>query len=237
MESGANTNEEYPYTATDGAECLNNPDTAQTWVTEVYNVATAFNDPAYATVENIRAALEEGPLSFAMAAGHDLFVYYEGGVIDATMGCPERMDHAMVIVGYEVIPGEITYEESYDHCDIITKEKTKTKRRCRKTTNEEKDAQMCLADESSAEGDLYWWVNKRGVSRCCYDEEIVKEIEKIDPKCEPIIVETREDDMPVWVIQNSWGTWWGESGFARIEAVDGKGVCHMNFWTQSVSVL
>jgi len=232
-ENGANTNEQYPYQAVDGEECLNDPSTAPTFVQDVFTVASAWNKPEEATVENIRAALEEGPLTFAMSAGHNLFFQYSSGVIDATMGCPESMDHAMVIVGYEVVGGEVTQEESYDHCEIIRKEKIKNKRRCRRPTKEERESEVC---ETSEDGqDFYGWINKRDKFKCCYDEEIIKVKEKIDPKCEPIIIETVTDGMPVWVIQNSWGTGWGDSGFARIEATDGNGVCYMNYWTQAVT--
>merc|ERR1719181_1638477 len=31
-----------------------------------------------------------------------------------------------------------------------------------------------------------------------------------------------------WKIQNSWGTWWGDEGFIRIEITDGYGVCGIN---------
>ena len=31
-----------------------------------------------------------------------------------------------------------------------------------------------------------------------------------------------------WKIQNSWGTWWGDEGFIRIEIADGYGVCGIN---------
>merc|ERR1712038_1450893 len=117
-ENGANTNEQYPYQAVDGEECLNDPSTAPTFVQDVYTVSAAWNKPEEATVENIRAALEEGPLTFAMAAGHDLFFQYSSGVIDATMGCPERMDHAMVIVGYEVCE---TSEDGQDFYGWINK--------------------------------------------------------------------------------------------------------------------
>ena len=121
-ENGANTEEQYPYKAQDGPECLNDPTTAPTYVDNVFNVATAWNNEEGATVENIKAALQDfGPLTFAAAAGHNMFFNYKSGVIDSTMGCPTRMDHAMVIVGYEMVGGEtktIT-TESYDHCDWI----------------------------------------------------------------------------------------------------------------------
>merc|ERR1712060_240600 len=60
--------------------------------------------------------------------------------------------------------------------------------------------------------------------------------EEIDPNCEPETETTVTDQMPVWVIQNSWNTWWGDNGFVRIEATDGAGVCTMNYWTQLVTV-
>ena len=34
-----------------------------------------------------------------------------------------------------------------------------------------------------------------------------------------------EGDQEYFIIKNSWGTNWGESGFARLEITPGAGVC------------
>ncbi len=31
-----------------------------------------------------------------------------------------------------------------------------------------------------------------------------------------------------WLMRNSWGTSWGESGYMRIQIVNGKGICGIN---------
>ena len=30
---------------------------------------------------------------------------------------------------------------------------------------------------------------------------------------------------PYFIVRNSWGAWWGESGYIRIAIVDGTGIC------------
>ena len=42
-------------------------------------------------------------------------------------------------------------------------------------------------------------------------------------------VDTDEDGLH-WIIQNSWGSKWGDNGFARIRAVDGDGVLLSNLY-------
>jgi C1A family cysteine protease len=46
----------------------------------------------------MRAALDNGPLSVAVAAGSTGFMYYQGGVVDKL--CGADLDHGVTIVGF-----------------------------------------------------------------------------------------------------------------------------------------
>ena len=39
---------------------------------------------------------------------------------------------------------------------------------------------------------------------------------------------TETVDQEYWLVQNSWGTSWGDEGFIKIAVEDGKGVSGMN---------
>ena len=40
----------------------------------------------------------------------------------------------------------------------------------------------------------------------------------------------RTGDTPFWIVQNSWGTWWGDNGFIKLAVEEGDGISGMNLW-------
>merc|ERR1712048_1172266 len=62
---------------------------------------------------------------------------------------------------------------------------------------------------------------------CWYDEEVVQSSPRNSSQ-------RKTNTEPYFLIQNSWGTDWGESGFVRMKAeFSGNGACGMNvepFW-------
>merc|ERR1712150_111331 len=177
-----------------------------------------------AKVSEMRAALENGPMSVALYASAPMFDNYTGGIITADMPCwdgKKKADHVMVIVGYEVTEGTTVEVESYDHCPMVEEETTVWDKECYRASWWERRWEYC-------------WGNNEYYERkkCCVYTERTETVEVRDPNCEPEMVEVVEDGMGVWVAQNSYGTDWGEGGFVRIEARDGDGVCGMNEWSQ-----
>ena len=43
-------------------------------------------------------------------------------------------------------------------------------------------------------------------------------------------------DQEYWLVQNSWGTWWGDNGFIKLAVEDGVGVLGMNGYAESIEV-
>lgn len=100
-----------------------------------------------ADTASIKGAIENGPVNVAVAAGNNAFMYYTGGIITSSDGCPTSIDHAIVAVGW---------------------------------------------GSDATDGDYY-------------------------------------------IVRNSWGTGWGESGYVRIQAASGAGVCGINQYVYWVS--
>lgn len=92
--NGANLNSDYPYQAAYSQSCLN-----QSLKTADSPRATGWGRINY-TLSNVHAKLSEAPISVCLAAGNTVFRNYSGGVIMANAGCPTRIDHAVVLVGF-----------------------------------------------------------------------------------------------------------------------------------------
>jgi|Transcript_6733 cathepsin L len=50
--------------------------------------------------ESIKAAIDIGPVNVAVSAGNDVFRNYSSGIVTEADGCPNRVDHAILAVGY-----------------------------------------------------------------------------------------------------------------------------------------
>jgi len=87
--------EDYPYTSgDDGREtrCAYDESKGVTYVSSYKQVSK--------DTESIKAAIEIGPVSVAVAAGNDVFRNYSSGIVTEDDGCPTRVDHAIQAVGY-----------------------------------------------------------------------------------------------------------------------------------------
>jgi C1A family cysteine protease len=38
-----------------------------------------------------------------------------------------------------------------------------------------------------------------------------------------------------WIMRNSWGSWWGDQGYMKIQQVEGKGICGVQQSTYTVT--
>ena len=138
---GSQSNADYEYEAQDGA-CRHQQGKAI--ASRAKESAIELVGPA---VADIKAKLQDGPLSIAVAAGNECWRYYESGILSAANNCPTNLDHGVVIVG---------------------------------------------------------------------------------------LVEAGEQ--PHWIVQNSWGTGWGEQGFVRIAVEEGDGTSAMNTHVEAMNV-
>ena len=84
---------DYPYQANPSGSCRHNP--SQTTGIKVENYTTGkSNDP-----QQLKVAVSHQPVSVALSAYNDAFKYYRGGILDSPY-CYDKLDHAVLIVGY-----------------------------------------------------------------------------------------------------------------------------------------
>merc|ERR1719454_2745082 len=88
--------DDYPYTGRDGT-CKYD---ASKGVGEVQK----YSDVRSGDADQLRAALNNGPVSVAIEADQQVFQFYTGGVISS--GCGTQPDHGVLCVGYGTENGQ-----------------------------------------------------------------------------------------------------------------------------------
>ena len=84
---------DYPYKAQD-LSCRYSKSYGQVYATKYRNVKPDSKD-------NIKRALQDGPVSVSVQANQDSFMHYTGGILTAN-ACPgSRLDHAILAVGWD----------------------------------------------------------------------------------------------------------------------------------------
>ena len=48
---------------------------------------------------------------------------------------------------------------------------------------------------------------------------------------------TSEVSVDYWLVQNQWGADWGDYGYIRIAKSDGEGVCGINMWVETLTLV
>ena len=102
------------------------------------------------SVDDMKLAIQDGPMTVAVAAGNWCWRYYEAGVLSSANECPsseDDLDHGVVVVGLHTTG----YEEFGETV-------------CRKATKRERRNKECLGEDEEISS------NKRGNRpnrRCC----------------------------------------------------------------------
>lgn len=160
--------------------------------------------------------LQQGPLSIGIQGENTYFYNYESGILNADV-CPvTQIDHAVVVVGYSPGSGEST--------EPVTEIVTYTKTRCRRRRR--RDYRSPTGCRRSG-----WYVHADYRRFCCRDYEYTEEV---------VIEEGTTASDAYFLVQNSWGTGWGENGFVKMAVeTSGNGACGMNLeplWVEGASL-
>lgn len=98
-EGGIDTEQSYPYTATDD-KCAFKPADVGATVTGYVDVPSMNEDAL------LQAAASIGPISVAIDASHFSFQMYRNGVYKEPRCSPTQLDHGVLVVGYGTLDGE-----------------------------------------------------------------------------------------------------------------------------------
>lgn len=150
------------------------------------------------SISDAKVKLEEGPMTIAVSAYGSCWRYYKEGVLTSADNCSTSINHAVVIVGLD----------SEEVTTTVTTGGSKGRYRCRKASRTEKKSKTC---ENEGEKSV-----RRG-TKCCWREDAVEGT-----------TTTTTADQDYWLIQNSWGTDWGQDGLIKLAVEGGYGVSGMN---------
>lgn len=226
--NGAQSNEDYPYEAKTMA-CRNQQ--GKTAVSQASGWGNA------RSLDEMKSRLAEGPMTIAVAAGNDCWRYYSAGILSAANNCPTNIDHGVVLVGLHM-PGDGDDGDNNDGDDGDNNDgddgdnndgddgdddEQEYKRVCRRASRAERRARECDGEDETLEP------NRRGkLRRCCH---------YVPVEFEPFQVQNDEESSQAyWIVQNSWGTRWGDNGFVKLAVEEGVGVSGMNQYVQYVNV-
>lgn len=189
----------------------------------------------------MKSRLAQGPMTIAVAAGNDCWRYYSAGVLSAANNCPTNIDHGVVLVGLHM-PGDGDDGDNNDGDDGDNNDgddgdnndgddgddgdddEQEYERVCRRASRAERRARECNGEDETLEP------NRRGkLRRCCHYVPV-----EFDPF--QSVQNDEESSQAYWIVQNSWGTRWGDNGFIKIAVEEGVGVSGMNQYVQYVNV-